>query len=98
MPTGFEAGITRKVAWRLVPFLSFAYPINALDRFNISMAVLTMNKVAWPLGHRLRARCCFSCRCIAHDATRNYQLQMLAIGATVLLAGLLVPSPCARWR
>ncbi|MBO0710879.1 MAG: MFS transporter [Acetobacteraceae bacterium] len=44
MPTEFEAGVMRKVAWRLVPFLSFAYLINALDRFNISMAALTMNK------------------------------------------------------
>ena len=44
MPTDFESGVMRKVAWRLVPFLSFAYLINALDRFNISMAALTMNK------------------------------------------------------
>jgi ACS family tartrate transporter-like MFS transporter len=34
----------RKVAWRLVPFLSFGYLINALDRFNVSIAALTMNR------------------------------------------------------
>lgn len=34
----------RKVAWRLVPLLSVGYLINALDRFNISFAALTMNK------------------------------------------------------
>ncbi len=34
----------RKVAWRLIPFLSIGYMINALDRFNVSMAALTMNK------------------------------------------------------
>ncbi len=39
-----EAAIMRKVAWRLVPFLSFGYLINALDRLNVSMAALTMNK------------------------------------------------------
>jgi MFS family permease len=39
-----EAAIMRKVAWRLVPFLSLGYLINALDRFNVSIAALTMNK------------------------------------------------------
>ncbi len=39
-----ETTVMRKVAWRLIPFLSFAYLINALDRFNISIAALTMNK------------------------------------------------------
>ena len=34
----------RKVAWRLVPFLGLAYFVNALDRFNVSIAALTMNK------------------------------------------------------
>ena len=40
----FERSVMRKVVWRLVPFLSLAYLINALDRFNISIAALTMNK------------------------------------------------------
>jgi ACS family tartrate transporter-like MFS transporter len=43
MAPGFENAVLRKVAWRLVPFLSIAYMINALDRVNVSMAALTMN-------------------------------------------------------
>jgi MFS transporter, ACS family, tartrate transporter len=42
--TDFENALMRKVAWRLIPFLSIGYMINALDRFNVSMAALTMNK------------------------------------------------------
>src|SRR3978361_172977 len=44
MAADFENSVMRKVAWRLVPFLSFAYLINALDRFNLSFAAVTMNK------------------------------------------------------
>ncbi|MBN9561859.1 MAG: MFS transporter [Alphaproteobacteria bacterium] len=44
MPMDLEAAVMRKVAWRLVPFLSLGYLINALDRFNISIAALHMNK------------------------------------------------------
>src|ERR1700683_4964814 len=44
MATVQEHPVMRKVAWRLVPFLGLAYFINALDRFNISIAALTMNK------------------------------------------------------
>src|SRR5580658_10879691 len=44
MAADFEHSVMRKVAWRLVPFLGLAYFINALDRFNISIAALTMNK------------------------------------------------------
>ena len=55
-----------------MPFLSFAYLINALDRFNISMAALTMNKVAWPLGHRLRALVLFQVP--VHRARRDREL------------------------
>jgi ACS family tartrate transporter-like MFS transporter len=40
----FEAAVIRKVAWRLVPYLCIGYVINALDRYNISIAALTMNK------------------------------------------------------
>ena len=39
-----ESQVMRKVAWRLVPLLGVGYLINTLDRFNISFAVLTMNK------------------------------------------------------
>jgi ACS family tartrate transporter-like MFS transporter len=44
MSIEFENAVMRKVAWRLIPFLSIGYMINALDRFNVSMAALTMNK------------------------------------------------------
>jgi ACS family tartrate transporter-like MFS transporter len=44
MASSFEDGVMRKVAWRLIPILSLGYMINALDRFNVSMAALTMNK------------------------------------------------------
>lgn len=44
MMTDRETAIMRKVAWHLVPFVSLAYLINILDRFNISFAALTMNK------------------------------------------------------
>lgn len=44
MATDVESIVMRKVAWRLIPFLSLGYMINALDRFNISIAALTMNK------------------------------------------------------
>jgi ACS family tartrate transporter-like MFS transporter len=40
----FERAVVRKVAWRLVPFLCIGYVINALDRYNVSIAALTMNK------------------------------------------------------
>ena len=42
--TDFEAALMRKVAWRLVPYLCIGYIINALDRYNVSIAALTMNK------------------------------------------------------
>ena len=42
--TDRETAVMRRVAWHLVPFLSLAYLINVLDRFNISFAALTMNK------------------------------------------------------
>src|SRR5215475_6528701 len=41
--TDRENAVMRKVAWHLVPFVSLAYLINVLDRFNISFAALTMN-------------------------------------------------------
>ena len=44
MTIEFESDVMRKVAWRLIPFLSIGYMINALDRFNVSMAALTMNQ------------------------------------------------------
>jgi MFS transporter, ACS family, tartrate transporter len=39
-----ETMIIRRVAWRIVPFLCIGYVINALDRYNVSIAALTMNQ------------------------------------------------------
>ena len=44
MPNDLESSILRKTAWRLVPFLCLGNLINSLDRYNISIAALTMNK------------------------------------------------------
>ena len=44
MAADVEHAVMRKVAWRLIPFLGLAYLINVLDRFNVSIAALTMNK------------------------------------------------------
>ena len=44
MVTDIEAVVMRKVSARLVPLLGCCYLINLLDRFNISVAALTMNK------------------------------------------------------
>jgi ACS family tartrate transporter-like MFS transporter len=44
MPPVSEQAIMHKVAWRLVPFLGIGYFINALDRSNVAIAALTMNK------------------------------------------------------
>jgi MFS transporter, ACS family, tartrate transporter len=39
-----EAAVMRKVALRFLPLLGLCYTINVLDRFNVSVAALTMNK------------------------------------------------------
>lgn len=39
---GTMAAIYRKIAWRLLPFLFFAYVLNTIDRINISFAKLRM--------------------------------------------------------
>jgi MFS family permease len=44
MTADIEHTVMRKVAWRLLPFLSLGYLLNALDRFNVSIAALTMNQ------------------------------------------------------
>jgi len=38
-----ERAAFRKAAWRLVPFLTFAYLLNYMDRNNVGFAALTMN-------------------------------------------------------
>src|SRR5215510_4946061 len=37
-------GVFRKVAWRLIPFMILLYFVAFLDRINIGIAALTMNK------------------------------------------------------
>src|ERR1700761_7502080 len=44
MSSSLEHSAMRKAAWRLVPFLGMAYFVNALDRSNVAVAALTMNK------------------------------------------------------
>src|SRR5260370_14283746 len=39
-----QEAVLKKIAWRVVPFLTLAYVINYLDRTNIGVASLTMNK------------------------------------------------------
>ena len=39
-----EKAIMQRVAWRLVPLLGIGYFVNALDRTNVAVAALTMNK------------------------------------------------------
>lgn len=43
-PTAIERDTVRRVAWRLLPLLMLAYFCAYLDRSNIGMAALTMNK------------------------------------------------------
>jgi len=38
-----ERAVIRKVAWRLLPFLTFVYLVAYLDRVNVGFAALTMN-------------------------------------------------------
>ena len=44
MANDLEAAVMRKVAWRLVPLLGLCYFINVMDRFNVAVAALTMNR------------------------------------------------------
>jgi sugar phosphate permease len=44
MALELEAAVMRKVALRFLPLLGLCYCINVLDRFNVSIAALTMNK------------------------------------------------------
>src|ERR1700739_1312246 len=39
-----EQTIMLRVSWRLVPLLGIAYFVNSLDRSNVAVAALTMNK------------------------------------------------------
>jgi MFS family permease len=39
-----QEAVLKKIAWRIVPLLTLAYIVNYVDRTNISVASLTMNK------------------------------------------------------
>jgi len=39
-----QEAVLKKIAWRVVPLLTIAYVINYLDRTNIGVAALTMNR------------------------------------------------------
>jgi ACS family tartrate transporter-like MFS transporter len=41
---GAARRVSRKVAWRLIPFLILCFVISFLDRINVGFAALTMNK------------------------------------------------------
>ena len=43
-PPTAEERVFAKIAWRLMPLLTFGYILNYLDRNNISFAALTMNR------------------------------------------------------
>jgi len=40
----FETALIRKIAWRILPLILVAYCVAYLDRANIAVAALTMNK------------------------------------------------------
>src|SRR6516165_9999920 len=40
----FETNVVKKVAWRILPLIIIAYCIAYIDRSNIAVAALTMNK------------------------------------------------------
>ena len=44
MSQAFETALIKKIAWRILPLILVAYCIAYLDRANIAVAALTMNK------------------------------------------------------
>ncbi len=44
MSQAFETALIRKIAWRILPLILVAYCVAYLDRANIAVAALTMNK------------------------------------------------------
>ena len=44
MPQAFETAVIKKIAWRILPLILVAYCIAYIDRANIAVAALTMNK------------------------------------------------------
>jgi ACS family tartrate transporter-like MFS transporter len=47
MALDLESAVMRKVALRLLPLLGLCYTVNVLDRLNVSIAALTMNKALY---------------------------------------------------
>ena len=43
-PKAFETAVIKKIAWRILPLILVAYCIAYVDRSNIAVAALTMNK------------------------------------------------------
>ncbi len=44
MPQAFETAVIKKIAWCILPQILVAYCIAYVDRANIAVAALTMNK------------------------------------------------------
>src|ERR1700761_1916980 len=40
----FEAAVVKKIAWRILPLILLSYCVAYIDRANIAVAALTMNK------------------------------------------------------
>ncbi|MDC6127867.1 hypothetical protein PPH41_07740, partial [Burkholderia gladioli] len=43
MQTDIERRVTRKLMWRIIPFVMLLYFVSFLDRVNVGFAALTMN-------------------------------------------------------
>ena len=44
MHSDIESRVTRKLAWRIIPFVMLLYFVSFLDRVNVGFAAMTMNK------------------------------------------------------
>src|ERR1700722_5283753 len=44
MREAFETAVVRKIAWRILPLILVAYCIAHIDRANVAVAALTMNR------------------------------------------------------
>lgn len=46
MHSDIESRVTRKLAWRIIPFVMLLYFVSFLDRVNVGFAAMTMNRSA----------------------------------------------------
>src|SRR5437660_9828835 len=71
-----EAATMRRVSWRLMPFLVFAYLLCYIDRVNVGFASLQMNKAVGidPKVYGLGAGIFFIC-CILLDVRSELRLE-----------------------